>query len=150
MTELNMIITMALSSVLFALGGTEIPKFGRGFKICRRYLLPAFLAFICVLSHVSWWQALGYGLSAIVALSLGYGSSSPYWKKVLVFSSYGLVSLWVGFSWWVVATPIIATSLFFFSNWKPTASSFFWKSAEFLYGSLVGISLIAALQNRYL
>lgn len=150
MSELMMIWTLIASLSLFALGGTEIPKFGRGFKVFRRFVLPILLGVIAYLSHVSWWQAVLYSLGLCLALHMGYGDRAAYWKKVLIFCAYSGVSLCIGFSWWVVITPVLLTLLFIGSNWKPTASSIYWKSWEGLAGFLIAASLIAALQNRYL
>lgn len=139
MNEWMMIITMALCSTLFAVGGTKG-------KYWRRYVLPAGLAVIAVLSGVIWWKVIGLTLSLIIALSSGYGSNSSYWKKALVFSTYGLVFLWLGFSYWVIITPILCLLIFRLSNWKPMANTFFWKACEYVYGTLIGITFISTIK----
>jgi hypothetical protein len=141
------IIVMAVGGVLFAAGGTDIPGIG-GQKWLRRIVLPLFFAFICVLSHVVWWKCVLLGSFLFVALSLGYGSRTPYWKKALVFSTYGLSFLVIGWSIWVVLTPVLCFSLFCLSNWKPVAQWFWWKQIEFFYGLFLSITLISALSNR--
>jgi hypothetical protein len=139
-----MIVVMALGGILFAAGGTDIPGIG-GQKWLRRYVLPVFFAFICLLSHVIWWKALGMAVSLIVILSCPYGSKTPYWLKALVFSGYGAAFLWIGFTFWVIATPVICFALFCLSNWKLTAKSFWWKMVEFSYGFLLAITLISCI-----
>ena len=150
MSELLMIAIMSISGILFSLGGTEIPYFKTGFKWLRRFVLPIFLALGCVLSGVSWWQASIYALLLCASLHMGYGSSSPYWKKFLIFVSYSGVSAVIGLSWWLVITPVLLLLLFIGSNWKPMASSIFWKAAEFVMGTLIAVSLIAAVNNKYI
>jgi hypothetical protein len=149
MNEWMMILVLALSSVLFAIGGTHIDGIG-GQKWVRRFLLPLLLALGCLLSGVSWWQASIYALLLCASLHMGYGERTPYWKKFLIFASYSGVSAMIGLSWWLVITPVLLTLLFIGSNWKPAASSIFWKAWEFLAGTLIAISLIAAVNNKYL
>jgi hypothetical protein len=142
MSEWLEILTMTVSGSLFAIGGTKG-------KFWRRYVLPLFLAFICVLSLVSWWQSSLYAVGLCVALSCGYGERTAYWLKFLIFCAYSGVSLCIGFSWWVIITPVILILLFFASNWKPLASTVFWKAWEFIAGTLIGISLIASILNKW-
>lgn len=148
MSEWLMIIIMMVSGGLFAAGGTHIEGIG-GQKWIRRYLLPAFLVLMAYLSGVHLWWQLTILMVLIVPLSIGYGTNSPYWKKILVFIGYGLPTLAIGFSWWVVIMPVTLTLLFIASNWKPLASTVFWKCWEMLAGTLIGITLIGALLNRY-
>jgi hypothetical protein len=149
MSELLMIIIMSVSGALFALGGTEIPYFKTGFKWLRRFVLPLFLALGCVLSGVSWWQASIYAVLLCVALIQGYGEKASYFKKFIIFCAYSGCSAVIGLSWWLLITPIVLTLLFLGSNWKHLASTFFWKGIEFLMGTLIAISLIAAINNKY-
>lgn len=146
MNEWVMILVMSASGALFAAGGTHIDGIG-GQKWIRRFLLPAILASIALLSHVVWWKAVGMAVSLIVALSMGYGSRTPYWLKMVTFVTYGASFLWLGFSYWVILTPILCFSLFCLSNWKPMATTFFWKACEFLYGTLIGITFISTIRS---
>jgi uncharacterized integral membrane protein len=148
MNEWLMILCVTVSAALFASGGTDIPGIG-GQKWLRRYVLPAFLAFICVLSGVKWWVSLGYGLLMIPLLCAGYGDRAGYFKRVLIFVSYGLPSLLIGFSVWIIITPVLLTLLFIGSNTKQVASQFVWKMWELMAGVLIGMCLIAALVNRW-
>ena len=134
MSEYMMIVVMAVCGILFAIGGT-------GYKWARRFVLPLFL-----LAFAHTWMGLGMAISLIVALSLPYGSKTPYWVKALTFSTYGLSFLWIGWSWWIVITPVLCLSIFALSNWKPLANDFFWKACEFLYGVFIGITFIACLR----
>ena len=147
MNEWLIILTISVSGILFSAGGTHIDKIG-GQKWLRRYLLPCFLAIMAFLSGVNVWWQLCILLALIVPLSAGYGSNSPYWKKVLVFTAYGLPTLAIGFSWWVVIMPVTLTLLFMASNWKPLANTVYWKAWEYLAGTLIGITLVGAILNR--
>lgn len=148
MNEWYAILMMAVTGALFAAGGTHIDGIG-GQKWLRRYLIPLFLAFSCAINDVRVPVYIGLGLILIVALSAGYGSKTPFWRKVLVFCSYSAPTLLIGFSWWVVITPVVLTLLFAASNWKPMASTVFWKSWEFIAGLLIALSTIGAIQNRW-
>lgn len=150
-----MILVLATCGTLFALGGTEIPKYGRGFKWIRRILLPISLGIASYYSSLKSekgklkpWQLAAFALLTL-SLHMGYGDASPWWKKVLVFTFYGATSLLIGFSWWVVISPVVLTMLFFGSNWKTLASTIFWKAFEFLGGVLIALCYIGALQNRW-
>lgn len=134
-----MILILAVCGVLFALGGT-------GWKPARRFGIPLFLAGIA-LFMTDTIRSAGLLVCLIIALSLGYGESKPYWYKALVFLAYGLSFLWIGFSLWVVLTPILCLSMFWLSNLKLTANAFFWKAVEFLMGVFLGITFISCIGN---
>jgi hypothetical protein len=133
---------MMLGGGLFALGGTKG-------KYWRRFVLPLFLALGCVLSHITWWQASIYAILLCVALIQGYGEKASYFKKFIIFCAYSGCSAVIGLSWWLLIAPVVLILSFAASNWKPLASTFFWKAAEFLMGTLIAISLIAAVNNKY-
>lgn len=137
-SENLMNFTMMVCGGLFAFGGT-------GYKLARRLGIPLFLAFIALLSHVLWWKAMLMGLTLFGALTMPYGERTPYWMKFVTFSLYGASFLWIGTTWWMVITPVICISLFALSNWKYTASIFFWKMCEFLMGTFIGITFISSL-----
>jgi hypothetical protein len=141
MNEFIQIAVLSISLALFALGGT-------GFKWMRRYVLPiafgilgAFLA--------SWWQGLGYAVTLCAFLCMGYGEKASWWYRALIFTGYGASSLWFGWSYWLIVTPVVCLGLFWLSNFKPTASSFGWKCVEAAYGFLIAASYISALSNRF-
>ena len=140
-TELWMIVCMLLGGGLFALGGT-------GFKWARRFVLPALLAIIAAINGFAWLTCVGYAITQSVTFCLPYGERTPYPVKFLVFCSYALPSLFFGFTWW---QPILALGcflLFVLSNWKPTAQTFLWKIVEFLFGSLVGITIASLIAKH--
>jgi len=132
---------------LFPAGGTDIPKIG-GQKWLRRILMSIGLGVLAGLL-TTWWQGVGYALTLFGVLSCPYGSKTPYWLKALVFTGYGATSLWFGYSWWLLITPILCLGLFFFSNLKLTAKSFPWKICEGAMGFLVAAAYIAAILNKW-
>lgn len=140
MSEWLMIFIMVWCSSLFAIGGTKG-------KYWRRLVLPLGLAGIALFSHVLWYKAVLMAISLIVSLSMGYGERDPYINKFMVFCLYGMSFLWIGWSWWVVLTPILCISLFALSNWKPTAKMFFWKYVEFSYGLLLAVTFISTIRR---
>ena len=87
-----------------------------------------------------------FGISLSAALHLGYGSRTPYWLKAVVFSTYGISFLWLGWSNWIWMTPLLCFGIFCLSNWKPMANTFFWKACEFLYGVFIGITFISVVR----
>jgi hypothetical protein len=138
MSEWLMILVLTLSPALFAIGGT-------GFKWARRYVLPIFLAIIALLSGLIWWRCLGLAGSLVVALCLPYGERTPLWGKCLTFSTYGLVFLWLGWSWWIPLLPAVCIGLFILSNNRLTEGSFPWKIVEGAMGFGLGATLLATL-----
>lgn len=139
--EIYLIIMPSLGGALFALGGTQISSTIPGMKWIRRYILPFLWAVIIGLGRFGIWQAAGVGLLACGFFHLGYGTNSPWWKKLLVFASYGLISLPLGVSWWNLITPILTSTVFFLSNWKPTSVTFVHKIWEFMAGALIGVEI---------
>lgn len=137
-----MIIVLMVSTGLFAAGGT-------GPKWARRFVLPLFFAVIALLSHVELWRAGCLAISLCIALCLPYGSKTPFWGKCLTFSTYGLVFLWIGWSWWVVLLPAGCIGLFFLSNNKLTEQSFGWKIVEGAMGFGLGATLITCITGGW-
>jgi hypothetical protein len=143
MTEWIFILMMVLGVGLFAAGGT-------GPKWARRYVLPIALGLCLMWLGVSWWQSIISAVTMIIVFCLPYGDSVPkYWQKFLIGCTYSLPSLAVGLSLWVVIVPVGFITLFFLSNWKPTAKAFTWKLVEGAIGFLVSASLISAYLNRW-
>lgn len=137
MNELMMIISMTGSLLLFLIGGTW-------WKPARRYGIPVLFITIGILSGVMWWKALAMALTICVALSAGYGENSPYWKKALVFSGYGISFLWIGWSAWIIITPFLCLLMFWLSNNKKTSTTFAWKIVEGIMGLLLAITFISS------
>ena len=94
-----------------------------------------------VVAGVIWWKAFIMACLMIGAFSLGYGSSLPYWRKALTFISYSLTTLILGFTAWQIVMPVLCLLVFWLSNWKPTARMFTWRVAEWIYGSVLGITV---------
>ena len=140
--EIVSIICMGSGVILFALGGT-------GFKWARRFLLPAVLSGMALLSGFAWQACLGYAFAQSVTLSLPYGERTPYWLKAVVFASYALPSLFFGFTIWQIFLAIGCFGLFVLSNLDKTAKSFPWKIAESAYGFLLGAVISALILQTY-
>jgi len=144
--EMLMVLIPGLSWVLFALGGTQISPTIGGQKWIRRFLLPG-LWCLTAFFYTTWWQAPLATLPAMLFYSLGYGDSTPWWQKILIGCSYGLIGVAVGISWWNLVTPIMFSLLFFLSNWKPTEKMFSWKICEGSFGLFIGIQLAYTLMG---
>jgi len=141
MGEWNYILLAPISAALFAIGGT-------GYKWARRFILPLFLAGICAINGVSWWQYLLYGGLSVAAFCLPYGSGIEKWGKVwewvlrfLVLCSFFAPMLFVGFSWWIVVSPCILYLMFWISRAKWGEQFVVWKIWELTAGFLIGITL---------
>lgn len=143
--EWLIIFTVSACSILFAAGGTHINVIG-GQKWLRRFGIPCLLCMIAVLSHVVWWKASIMAILLIVALSSGYGDNSSQIKKFFVFCMYSVPFFMLGWSLWIIATPILCYSIFLLSNWKPTSEMFFWKAAELIFGFLIGLTFVSCLK----
>jgi len=141
MSEWMMMLAITASTALFAIGGT-------GYKWARRFVLPVLLGGIALL-YAPWWACVGYGATLSVHLCMGYGESSSWLKRAFVFSGYGTSALWLGWSWWVVITPVLCLILFILSNNRLTEKSFTWKIVEAGYGFLLGAGFIGALLNQW-
>jgi len=144
--ELLMVFLPGLSWILFALGGTEISPTIPGQKWIRRFLLPC-IYLMFALCCVSWWQAILATLPAMLFFCLPYGSSTPWWQKILVGCSYALIGVAIGISWWNLFTAVGFTVLFLLSNTKLTEKIFMWKICEGFFGLLVGIQLAYVLMG---
>ena len=136
-----MIGLMCIAGALFALGGT-------GYKWARRFLLPAIFGAFSLYQGVDvhWRQALGFTACLSATLCLGYGDKLNYLGKALIFTLYGVVYLWLGFTWWIAIIPPLFLGIFALSNWKGTAEAFFWKGVEFMYGVVLAIAFIDSLK----
>ena len=133
---------MGLGGICFAVGGT-------GIKYVRRFILPALLALIALLSGFAWQACLGYAVAQSVTLCLPYGSKTPYWLKFLVFMSYALPSLLLGFTYWQIILPLVCFGAFALSNWKVTAETFAWKIVEFVIGTILGTTIASLISKPH-
>ena len=148
MTETIYILMMTAGVLLFALGGTELPGVGRGFKWIRRFLLPAVnIGLIFWLGEFAAWRIIASQIILCGALILGYGETKPYWYKFLVGIAYVLPSLFFGVTWWLAITPVTWILLFVASNRKGVAIQFPWKIVEGAIGFCIQVTLIAAINS---
>lgn len=131
-TEIYMTLIMAVGGLGFAIGGS-------GYKWVRRYLMPVVIAVLCYLAGVGYERCLGYGLTYIGVLHLGYGESLPYWRKTLTAIAYVTPTFFLGFTFWQVLAPVIFIVMFWLSNQKATAEMFQWKIVEFLTGTYYAV-----------
>jgi hypothetical protein len=140
MSEWMMIASIAFGTILFPAGGTHIPGIG-GQKWLRRYLMPVLLGGIALLSGFPAWTVACYTIGLIVALTLGYGETKPYWYKFLVFCGYSAPSLFLGLTIWQAITPVVLLLLFWLSNRPGIAKDVPWKVWEASAGFLIGVTL---------
>ena len=135
--EIIQLTLITASTFLFALGGTHITDKIKGKKWLRRYLLPLIIG---VLTG-NWLIGFLY----IIAFSLGYGESKPYWYKFLVGVALIVPSFLLGLTPWQAITPVVFITLFALSNWKCTAKHFPWIICEAVFGLCIGITLVILL-----
>lgn len=140
MNEWLMILCMAIGGILFAAGGTDIPKIG-GQKWLRRFILAFAFGLIAYFNGTILWKAICMALGLCVAFHLPYGSKSPYWVKTITACCFTLPTLFLGFTWWQLFTPIAFISMFWLSNNKYWGRFFPWKIVEFLTGTYIGITI---------
>jgi hypothetical protein len=146
--ELYIIVCAVLGSLLFPLGGTDIPFFGRGFKWIRRELLPIAWATLAFTAGLEWWRCVGLAIGLDVAFRLPYGERTKYWLKAVVFSAYSLPTLFLGFNIWQLTSPAYFL-LFVLSNWKPTERMFNWVTACAIIGGMLGVTIGNLIANTY-
>lgn len=146
--ELAIIIAFSVSP-LFALGGTEIPKFKRGFKWLRREVLPVLWALLAFSAGFEWWRCLAFAIAQDIVFRLPYGDRTPTWVKLLVFLTYPLPSLLFGLTEWQAYCGILCFGLFLLSNWKPTARAFDWVSSCLLVGAFLSITIGKLIASIY-
>jgi hypothetical protein len=146
MNEWLIITIYALSSILFAAGGTHISVIG-GQKWLRRLLLPVLLASGAYCSHEHVLAIAGYALMMIVALSMGYGTGKRLGMRVMVFIGLFLPSMVFGVTIWQALSPVLVTILFYLSNNKLWSESVPHKLWEFVTGLLIGITFVASITS---
>jgi hypothetical protein len=138
--ELAIIVAFCVSP-LFALGGTEIPAFKRGFKWLRREVLPVLWALLAFSAGFEWWRCIAFAIAQDIVFRLPYGDRTPTWVKLLVFLTYPLPSLLFGFDIWQAYCGALCFMLFVLSNWKPTARAFEWVVSCLLIGAFLGVTI---------
>ncbi len=148
MAEWLMVAVMGISGILFAAGGTDIPGIG-GQKWIRRFILPFAVSLICFFAGFAPYRCIILLVLLSASLHLGYGTKVPYWRKILTFCSYSIATLALGFSYWQILSPILITLIFWLSNQKWSSNTFVWKIAEYLIGSLIGITIAHLISQIY-
>lgn len=137
-----MILSMTLGGSLFAIGGT-------GWKPARRFILTGILGVIAYFSGFPVLSCVLYSITQTVTFTLPYGERTPYWGKALVFISYAIPSMILGFTIWQIITPVVCFLLFVLSNHKLTRKHFPWKVCEFIMGSLVAVTVSTLISLSY-
>ena len=129
-------------SFLFALGGADDWEWGSHYW--RRAGLPIATALYLGLN---WWHAL-IALALFGTLTLGYGSSKPYWYKLLVGISWAIPSMFIGWTWWQFVLPAAWIWLFIMSNTHRffIKNMFVWKVVEFTMGNLIAMTFVGAMK----
>ena len=143
MKEFLYIGMMTAGVLLFALGGT-------GFKWARRFVFPGVMA-VLLYFHGGVFPLMILSSCLLLAfiLCMGYGESKTWLYRGLVFASYALPSLLIGWSYWAGILVVGTIGMFALSNFKPTEISFPWKLVEGGYGFLISASFIGALHNTW-
>jgi hypothetical protein len=143
MPELNLIIIPVVSSLLFMLGGYR-------WKYLRRYVLPILLGSACLINGVIWWRAAILMATLMVGTSLPYGDSLQKllkWEPLVwlarffVLSTYTIGAIAIGWSPWIVITPVIGIIMFYISRQKWGEKLVPWKLFEGIMGYLVGFTV---------
>jgi hypothetical protein len=146
--ELWMVFLPAISAMLFALGGTQISATIPGKKWIRRFVLPIILGICVYFAGFGLIRAIVTTLISSIAFIQGYGERASWAKRVLIFSSYGMISLAFGVSWWNLICVGGCIVLFLLSNWKLTAKTFAWKVCESSMGFFVGMQVAFLLSGN--
>lgn len=147
--EIAIIISTVFGCGLFALGGTEIPSFGKGFKWIRRELLPIVWAVLAFTAGFEWWRCAGFAISQDCVFRLPYGEKTPVWMKLVIFMTYPLPSLFFGLTIWQAYVGALCFILWALSNWKVTERMFSWVIACLLIGSFMGIMVGQLIAQVY-
>jgi hypothetical protein len=129
-----MIALMVSGVACWTIGGT-------GHKWVRRYLWGV-IALITTWGLMSNWLVIGMGLTLIATATLPYGERTPWWAKILVFTSLGIHVCFLDpiFGlWWALGTGISLSLLMLLSR---TYSRVTWKVFEGFSGFLQSVGII--------
>ena len=127
------------SPLLFSLGGMVN-------KLIRKLGLPLLLGICLILGGIPLIKAIDSGLLLFGTLTLPYGEKTPYWAKLGVFCLYGLPSLLIDFSPWVIIAPIVMFALFWISNTKWGKNIIYWRIWEATSGLLIGATYASLIK----
>lgn len=148
MNEWLMILTMALGGILFAAGGTDIPKIG-GQKWLRRFILSIILGVVAYYCGLETWRVIGMSIGLCIAFHLPYGSKHSYLVKTLTACCFTAPTIFIGFDVWQAITPVAFLGMFWLSNNRFTARFFPWKVVEFLTGVYIAITVNQLIGQTY-
>ena len=134
MNEYSMIWYVPSMAVLFAAGGTW-------WKVLRRFGCPlvTYLALGLTLGFTNWWLVASC-VALSVTLHMGYGGGTSNLIRFIVFTSYTLCALFIGWSLWMIVVPFILMGFFFLSNFKFGETHFVWKLWEMTAGALIAFN----------
>ena len=148
MNEWLQILMMSLGGILFAAGGTHIPEVG-GQKWLRRFVLPIALGGIAFWAGIEYWRCIGMAIGLCVGFHLPYGERTPYWSKALTACMFTAPTLFLGFSWFQIATPIAFLAMFYLSNTHYWGRLFAWKICEFLTGVYIAVTIVSLINQTF-
>lgn len=128
--------------LLFPLGGAD--DWALGSRYWRRAGIPVATA---IYLGLTWWTAL-IALALFGALTMGYGSSKPYWYKLAVGALWAVPSMFVGWTLAQFFLPAAWIFMFVLSNThKEWIKNFFvWKVVEFTTGAMIALTFICAVK----
>jgi len=139
MVEIGYVVFMAVSGVLFALGGTISTDI-------RRTWLPVCTFVFLVVSKVPWWRALAACLFQSWIFNQGYGVRFSWTQRTLVACGFTLPAIIASQpTLWTVLMPAWFLSMFYLSNHSAMASQVPWKLVEFGTGVFISFTFLGAL-----
>ena len=138
--EFLMIVCITSCVLLGMLGGWK-------WKWTRRFLLPVILGGLVLITGFEPYKVLGFTLCLMGSLCLPYGEKVNYWIKTLVFMAIFGSTLWLGFIWFQIISPILAIILFKISNTKWGENIIVWTIWTAITFGLLGIT-VASLIGR--
>jgi len=147
--EIAIIIATIFGCALFALGGTEIPVLGRGYKWLRRELLPLVWGILAFTAGFEVWRCVAMAVSFDGVFRLPYGDRTPKWLKFVVFMAYPLPSLFLGLNVWQAGAGFVCFMFWALSNWKVTEKAFDWVVSCLLMGAVLGVMVGKLIAQNY-
>ena len=138
MQEWHWIVLPQFGWLLWTLGGTY-------HKAYRRWVWPAVVVGVLLITEVGLWHSLAAGGLVCGSAHFGYGDGKSWVWRTLVGASYGLAALPLGGSWAVLC--LTAASFVGLMVLSRRWNRFSWKIVEGLTGLLQGSVIVWAL-NR--
>jgi hypothetical protein len=147
--EWYFIAIIALWTILFPAGGTELPATKKGYKALRRYVAPALTVPLLLLLGIAWWRVAVACSLLCGFMHLGYGNGKSWWYRAVIGVLYALPSLVIGFTWWAVILPIGFIGLFVASNLDKGEKDFPWVLVCAMYGAMIAATLCGAVMKHW-